>query len=214
MSAEKRSITKCNYRYSQINNFISVKDFMFVRENGVNHLLIRFCNLSDFTINALTFSIIELDASGKILGKLKVSEESLNILPGNTYTPQAGFKVPADCCDCKIVIHRVTSGNYIYRTIERKIVTDYCKPQGELIEGGNDTKPRNRFYVKSKHSKKAKSSGFLAIVLLFTIIIINAARPFILYYEDDIKQLVKNYTETYWAEGTDSADTNESSSLE
>ncbi len=211
MSAEKQSITKCQYRYSQINNFISVKDLMFVRENGINHLLIRFCNFSDFTVNSLVFTIIELDTSGKVLGKLKVREDSLDILPGNTYAPLAGFKVHADCCDCKIIIRQAESGNYLYRLQERKIVTDYCKPRGEIVEDGNDSKSKTLFYVKSSRSKKPKASVFLAVFCLFIIITLNAARPFALYYENEIKQWVKEYAETIWAEETDSAEINESS---
>ena len=211
MWAEKRSITKCHYRYSQINNFISVKDFMFVRENGINHLLVRFCNFSDFTVNSLAFTIIPLDASGKALGKLKVKQSSLEILPGNTSAPGAGFKVPADCCDCNIIIRRVKSGKYLYRVQERRIITDYCETPREIVEDGSDATPQPLFYVKSVRAKKVKASVFLASVFLFIILTFNSVRPFAIYYGDEIKTLVKDYAESIWAEITDSADNHESS---
>ena len=209
MSAEKQSITKCHYRYSQINNFISVKDFMFVRENGNNHLLIRFCNYSNYTINALTFTVTELDASGKTLGEFTVCEEFLEMSPGSTYTPEAGFKVHSDCCDCKITIRRAQSGNYIYRTQGKSIITDYAKPREKIIENEITTKNPKLFYISSNRSKKAKASSLLAIICLFAIITVNAARPFALYFKSEITQFVKEYAESLKPEETTEAETQE-----
>lgn len=211
MSAEKQSITKCHYRYSQINNFISVKDFMFVRENGTNHLLIRFVNLSDFTVNSLAFTVTELDASGKVLGKFKIKLDSLEILAGSTYAPPAGFKVHSDCCDCVINIRRAKSENYLYRIQGKQIVTDYCKPSKAIIEGGDDSKSKTLFYVKSSRAKKIKASVVGAAISLLIIITFNAARPFAMYYKDEIKNFLKEYAETIWAESTETAENNESS---
>ena len=211
MSAEKASITKCHYRYSQINNFISVKDFMFVRENGINHLLIRFCNHSDFTVNSLAFTILQLDASGKVLKKLKVRQDSLEILPGNTYAPSAGFKVENDCCDCKIIIRRVRSGNYMYRMQQRHIVTDYCVPRASIAEDEKASSRRPSFYVRSSRTKKVRASVFFAAICLFIIITLNAVRPFAIYYKDEIKTSIDNFTKNIWAESDDSAENRESS---
>ena len=211
MSAEKQIITKCHYRYSQINNFIAVKDFMFVREKGANRLLIRFCNFTDFTVNSLTFTIVELDAAGKVLRKLKVKQEALNIAPGGTYAPNAGFQVDADCCDCKIIFRRVSSGNYIYRIHENRIISDYRKPQRELVENGSESTSGSPFYVKSNRAKKAKASASWAAIGLIIIIIINSARPFALYYKDEIETWVKDYTESIWQKEETSAENDDSS---
>ena len=211
MSAEKRIITKCHYRYSQINNFIAVKDFMFVREKGANHLLIRFCNFSDFTINSLAFTIVELDAAGQMLRKLKVKKADLDILPGNTYAPDVGFKVSEDCCDCKIIFRRVKSGNYIYRIHENTIIADYCKPQRKLVENGSEIKSGVSFCVKSNRTKRAKASVFWALIGLIIIITVNSARPFALYYKNEIEAWVKDYTESILQKEETSTETDDSS---
>ena len=209
MSAEKRSITKCHYRYSQINNFVSVKDFMFVREDGINRLLIRFCNYSNHTIDALTFTVTELDASGKALGEFTICEEFFEMHPGSTYAPEAGFKVHSDCCDCRITVRRAQSGNYIYRTQGKSIITDYSKPREKIIENVSGGKSPQLFYVTSEQSKKARASAFLAFICLFAILAVNAARPFALYYKNEITQFVKEYAESLRQEETTEAETEE-----
>lgn len=211
MSAEQQNITKCHYRYSQINNFVSVKDFMFVKENGINHLLIRFCNFSDFQVDSITFTIIQLDASGKTLDKLKFSLACEDLFPGNIFTPSAGFKVHKDCCDCKVVFNKVISGNYVYRIKGGKIIADYCKPESDTVENSSNEKSKIDFHVKSNRIKKPIASLSLAIVSLLLIITINTSYIFAIIFENNIKQFIKEYAEAIWAEETTSADTDGSS---
>lgn len=211
MSSDNQSITKCHYRYSQINNFVSVKDFMFVKENGYNHLLIRFCNFSDYEINSIAFTIIQLDASGKVLGNLKCRDDNINMLPGNTYAPAVGFKVSEDCCDCKIIIRSAESGNFVYRVRQNKVLTYYRKPTEEIVDGGNDTKRKPLFYVKSSRTKKPRASVFLCSLCLVFIMVLNIARPIALYYEQEVKDYFNHFAENIWKAETDSADIGESS---
>lgn len=211
MSSDNQSITKCHYRYSQINNFVSVKDFMFVKENGYNHLLIRFCNFSDYEINSITFTIIQLDASGKVLGDLKCRNDNVNILPGDTYAPDVGFIVSEDCCDCKIIIPSVESGKFIYRVRKNKILTYYRKPTEEIVEGGKDSKEKLSFYVKSSRTKKNRASVLLCSLCLVLIMLLNIAHPIALYYEQEVKDYINYFAENIWKAETDSADIGESS---
>ena len=211
MSSDNQSITKCRYRYSQINNFVSVKDFMFVKENGYNHLLIRFCNFSDYEINSIAFTIIQLDASGKVLGDLKCRNDNVNILPGDTYAPAVGFIVSEDCCDCKIIIRSVESGKFIYRVRQNKILTYYRKPTEEIVEGGEDSKEKLFFYVKSSRTKKNRASVLLCSLCLVLIMVLNIARPIALYYEQEVKDCINYFAENIWKAENDTADIGESS---
>ena len=198
MSAEKKTINKFHYRYPQINNFISVKELMFIRENESNHLLIRFCNLSDFTVNEFSFTVIELDYSARVLGRHYVNEDTLDVRPGDTYSPTSDIAISTDCCDCKIIINQAISGKYLYRPHEGKIITDYIKPQREIVINSSTAKPQPLFRSISAHSKKPTASLLLCIICTIAIITLCFARPIISYYTEDISQYIQKYLDEVW----------------
>ena len=202
MSAEKKTINKFHYRYPQINNFVSVKELMFIRENESSHLLIRFCNLSDFTVNELSFTVIELDSSARVLGKHYVSEDALDILPGNTYASTSDIEISTDCCDCKITVNQAISGKYLYRPHEGKIIIDYVKPPCDIVTGSSTTKPLPLFRTRSEHSKKPKASLLLCIICAVAIITLCFARPVMSYYTEDIRQYIQEYVYEIWQDIT------------
>ena len=198
MSAENRIVNKLRYRYPQINNFVSVKELLFIRENESNHLLIRFCNLCDVTVNEIAFTVIELDYYARVLGRHYVNEDTLDIRPGDTYSPTSDIAISTDCCDCKIIIHHAISGKYLYREHEGKIITDFIKPQHEIVTDSSTAKPQPLFHTSSEHSKNPKASLILCIVFTIVIIMLCFARPIISYYTEDIRQYIQEYLNEVW----------------
>ena len=127
MPSVQQHISKGLYHYSQLDSFISVKDYLFVRSDNRKCLLLRFSNDSDFTADSMEYTIVQLDSAGNLLGKTKVFRENMNFAPGSTYTADDGIVVQEYCNDFKILFTRVTSGCYQYTVKRGKVITHYLK---------------------------------------------------------------------------------------
>ena len=70
-------ISKGFYGFSQIKDFISVKNHMFLNNGNKNYLSIRFSNDSNVVFDSFSFDIIQLDSSGRSIGKVFVEYKDI-----------------------------------------------------------------------------------------------------------------------------------------
>ena len=168
MSSAQQYISKGDYAHSQIEQFVSVKNYMFVRNDDGKYLLLRFTNLADFIVNSMEFTILQLDSTGAVLETTKLHYDNLLFAPSRTYTPRQGIPVNEFCTDFKLQFSRVTSGDYVYRVQGKEITVLYePKSQTETPADGERTiwSPSVR---PLKHGKQALSvlCGICALILL------------------------------------------------
>ena len=118
---------------------------MFVHQGNKKCLLLRFSNDFDHKVDAITFTVIQMNAIGQVLGETEVELQCMNLMPGGMYTPQEGIVVCDNCNDFKIVIKEVFSDHYRYTVRNRSVVTEYLRsPKRAMPPVAKSTKEKPR----------------------------------------------------------------------
>jgi len=173
MESGIKCISKGFYKYSQIKNFLSVKNYVFIRQEEKKCLLIRFSNDMGYNIHSLKYTLIQIDRSGKVLDKTKIVRKSLDIAPGAIYTGEQAIVVDEFCSDFKVEIEEVVSGKYRYKVRNGEVVPIFVKKEGKLIEKtANDTLDSN-FSVSPRKFGKIGLAVLFAIITVLALIAIN-----------------------------------------
>ena len=180
MTQDSQIISKGLYVYSQIDDFIAVKDYIFSRSQGKKCLFLRFINYADYVVNSMSFTLIQLSSSGEELGHIDINCSKLDIRPGQSYACNNGIVVNEYCSDFKVIFSSVHSENYIYTVCNGRVAVSVDLPQQTLISGDPAKKPIHKaFSVKRRSFAKPRLSVFLATVMLILMLALNVA--YVLY---------------------------------
>lgn len=167
-------ISKGKYSYPQPEQLISVKEYLFVRnEEGKKMLLLRFANKRAETCTSFGFILYRLDARGRILG-----EERFESSDGRKYKANATFgfdrkvEVEEKCVEFKIKLLYATYGEYAYKVENGDTVVDFKEkqvapiiPNSTVSTGDGKIKPR-----KITH-RALETPGMFAIITLVILAI-------------------------------------------
>ena len=173
------------YSYPQLNNFISVRNYMYIWQNGKKCLILRFFNGFTQEINELEYTVTQIDIKGNVIKQSDVVKKDICISPGNLYSPNTGLLVDDACVDFRLSVKSARSGKYTYRVFDDVIEAFYELPEKEFFE---DVKISDRgkevrdFSEESRVIGKPKRAGFIAVVALILILSLNAfqlAYPYI-----------------------------------
>ena len=183
MASGQQRISKGFYQYSQVNNFITVKNYMFIRENDKKCLLIRFVNDSDFVVDSMEYVVVQLGVGGEIIKKSEVICKNMKLAPNEIYAPDDALVVDDYCSDFKVVFSCVKSGDYVYTVREGRVVVDYTLPDPPLDLGkkkrGSAVK---RFGVQRRSIRRtaiATLAPIVALVLAIVCVSLYMVRTFI-----------------------------------
>ena len=124
MASNKQCIAKGIYRRTQIDGFLKVKNYIFLRDGRKKRLLLRFENGMDVTVDGMTYTVFQYDEHGSLIGRTHMSHGALSVAPHEVFAPGESAVVDEKCVDFEIVFSEVRSGKYVYRVIE-KIVSVY-----------------------------------------------------------------------------------------
>ena len=183
MSSVQQQLSKGFYQYSQIDRFVSVKNYIFARVNDRKCLLLRFSNDSDFSVNAMEMTITQLDSNGAVIGKIPVSFSGLSIEPGDTYTPRQGIVVDDLCHQFKLQFSCVTSGSYTYRVRDGRITVLYPKSEEPPLPILPQSQEEQGFSVTPRKRGKPGLAVLLAVLALLSIIGLNIHHMYQKYTE-------------------------------
>jgi hypothetical protein len=140
MDSNQQILSKGFYQYAQIGNPVSVKDYIFLRNDQKKCLLLRFLNNLEYTVTAMDFTVIQMDSAGNVLENTQIVYKDLFFLPGSTYAESAGIVVDEACSDFKVVFSKVTAGKYEYTSRGGFPIVQYVKGVEALeIEGEKGT---------------------------------------------------------------------------
>ncbi|MGM9643474.1 MAG: hypothetical protein ACI3X1_00125 [Eubacteriales bacterium] len=180
MTQENQIISKGNYGYSQIDDFIAVKDYIFTRSQGKKCLFLRFTNYADYVVNSMSFTLIQINSSGEDLGHIEINCSKLDIRPGQSYAYDNGIVVSEYCSDFKVVFTSVRSENYIYTVCGGRVAVRVDLPPQALISGTPAKKSIHKaFSVTRRSFERPRLSIFLATVMLILMLALNVA--YVLY---------------------------------
>ena len=178
MRSEHQYISKGVYKHSQISNFVSVKNYMFIRQHGKKCLLIRFSNEMEHSFESLEYTIVQLDSAGKVLGSSEIKYTKLKVFPGENFTTPKAVAVDEYCSDFRIFFKEVHSNRYKYR-VKDGTVTAYYVPEKQPIIGRTSNKIDDiDFSVERRRFGKPKLAGFFALIVLLALIAISVIGVF------------------------------------
>ena len=174
---EQQYISKGIYQHSQIGDFVSVKNYIFIRKDEKKHLLLRFSNDFNYVVNAMTYFIVQMDGSGKVIARTKITHNALEFYPGTMYVTEEPICVDEYCSDFKIVFTEVISEFYRYEVHPDMITVHYIKIPEPILDLSDLTrserrKRRDSFVYKYRvGQKKFQERGVAAFVAMIVMLI-------------------------------------------
>ena len=193
---ERQIISKGEYRHYQIDNYISVKQYIFLRVDGKKCLSLRYTNSLGCKVNAFKFLLVQMDIKGNVISKKKIRISDIVFANGTDYTPSKGIVVDEKCTDFKVLMLCAYAGRYRYKLKNDKIALYYVPHKHWDYEEGNGSK--KRFKVVSKSKVRAPSVRMLAFAMIIALVILVFS-PIITFYANriftNLKRIVKNSLE-------------------
>ena len=203
-------IAKGNYRYSQIDNFVSVKNYIFLRKKGVKCLLLRFSNELGYTVDGMSYVVFQYDVDGNLLGRRQVRHNDIMLNPLGTYATSEPLEVNEKCTDFKVVFLEVRSGKYRYRVVDQ--VVSVCYAGGEALFDPEETdlwepdEPIYEYSVKRKAFGDEKTAALIAAMFIVILIALNVMNTLFYVYKMNEKNKENSaYSEAYSHHGQEIA---------
>ena len=176
-------ISKGVYGFSQVKDFISVSNYIFMHCGEKIALAIRFFNDTEHVFDSVSFYVIQIDALGNVIGKIRVDYTDMNFKPGTTYVSETGIAVDGKCVDFKIQFCVAYSGYYKYVVRNGKAIIYYDRSKAEELSEKLDRTAEPSANVKRKEYGKAKMTAFIAVLAVIIIAVFNALYLFYVYAE-------------------------------
>ena len=200
MKKETGTITaKGMYRHSQIEQFISIKEYMFVQREGSKYLIVRYTNDMNTTIDTMRFILTEMNADGDVIAVRRIEQKNLRADAGATFAPNEGIPISDDCMDFTIKFEQASSDVYTYRPRGRKVCVYYTPPKKRRIKppAGSD-----EFTVKNLRRPTSRSVTLKVIFVLLVFIAASVAVSYAQYIVDynrrhGLSNFVSQITESY-----------------
>lgn len=186
MSRSDGFFKKGFYNHHQPHGLPTVRQFIVTEVSGQRCLLLRFSNDTSLKINEMKFSLIQLDASGKVINKSNVKCDSITFLPQSTYSHSAGIAIKNECADFKVEILYVVSGKYKYVNRNNCTVATYDSR-------GYNTKPISGNQAHNAVVKRKRVGGaFMVFAALISAVLLALSCYLILnngwndFFEEDV----------------------------
>ena len=209
---EHKHISKGIYQHSQIGNFISVKNYIFIRKNEKKQLMLRFSNDFDYIVDSMTYFVVQMDNFGKVLARTKITNKDLRFCPGSMYVTDQPICVDEYCSDFKIVFAEVVSGSYRYEVHSDMIAVHYIKTQKPIVDLSDFSKREKRkckdssvdmYSVDRKEYQERGVAAFIAAIVIFFVLGLNVLNMFFVYTVSQNPDLISGFQ--YFGEFFDKA---------
>ena len=182
-NTDNQLISKGEYKHYQIDNFISVKQYMFLRSNGKKCLTLRYKNDLGYKVNGFKFLLIQIDVNGNVIAKKKIKINNIGFYKGATYTCNKGIIVDEKCVDFKVQMLCVYSDRYRYKLKNDKVAIYYVTHKSWSHD--SETERPNSLKVRQKTKFKPFSVGFIAVVVVIALVALTLS-PLITYFVNRI----------------------------
>lgn len=190
---ERQLIAKGEYKYYQTDEYIRVKQYIFLRTEGKKCLSLRFTNPLDSTVDGMKFILTELDVNGSIIRKRKIRIEGISFGSGSEFAYDKGIIVDEKCVDFKVTPQCAYSGRYRYKIKNDELAVYYVPHRHWAYK---DSSKSESLKVRSKAQLKIKSARLVTSLLILALLIVVLS-PVISYYGKiilfNVKRMYDNY---------------------
>lgn len=204
------------YSYPQMNDFISVRNYMYIWQNGKKCLIFRFFNGFSEEINEIEYTVTQIDVNGSIIKQTDLVKKGISVKPGELYSPNSGLLVDEACVDFKLSFKSVRSGKYTYRVFDDMVEAFYPLPEKKFMEDAklsDKTEPVEEFSEVSRVIGKPKKAGRIAATALVLILLLNVFQIALPYIDFSFVEDFKDYI-VEWFEDLKEENKNEQTSGE
>ena len=174
-------IAKGIYKHPQADNFISVKQYMFVYRNGQKHLILRYTNDLNANIDSMKFVLTEINSDGEVIAVRKIAQSGIRVDMGVTFAPDSGIPISDECMDFKIEFLEATSDVYTYRKRGRRGNVYYTPRRTSRKRPPIGTSP---ITAKRMRKPSARGSAWLILLLVSIFLSVSVLVSYLVYIED------------------------------
>ncbi len=162
-------ISKGIYNDFKFNDFVSVKQYLLVKEKNKKYLLLKFGNDAKETVSGLRLTVKEFDVRGNCVGAKKVVWDGVNGKAGCKFLGKEKILLDDSCVEVKICLDSAVFGDYVYSVKGKELVVTY---QRKIADVSKDypTDLGDENVVKTARSFKAPF-----VVVLVSLIMLVAS---------------------------------------
>ena len=168
MTKNRNVLDKGTYNFHQEGAFLSVKQYMLVEREGKRCLLLRFMNESNLLIQAMEFTLIQLDGDGKVISTDRMRYDDLSVRPAREYALKTGIVLKPGCVNFRVQMAYAISGEYKYVFKNGQAVEHY-DPRGYDLRQSTVYR-KSTLSAKRKYSGAGRLYGFIAFVGILLIL--------------------------------------------
>ncbi len=161
-------IAKGSFSQFRFNEFISVRQYLLIREEGRKYLLLKLSNDAKETVTGLKLMIEQIDVRSACVEKTVVEWTDVNGEPGEKFIAKDKIPLRENCMEVKIHLIGATFGDYTYSVKSNELVVTYDKKQPENIE---DYSSNTRGEKAVSRERKLKLPILTAILSMLVVIL-------------------------------------------
>ena len=160
-------IAKGSYSQFRFNQFISVRQYLLIREEGKKYLLLKLSNDASETVTGLKLVIEHIDVRGACIEKSRIEWTDVNGEPGERFIAKDKIPLRENCMEVKIHLVGATFGEYTYAVKSNELVVTYDKKQPQDTQ---DYSSRTRGEKSVAYERRFKLPKVLAILSMLVLI--------------------------------------------
>lgn len=165
-------IAKGSYSNFKFNDFVSVRQYLLIRENGQKYLIMKLSNDASEPVTGLKLAVEQLDVRGN---RIEVSHvEWTNVKGGanEKFIPQDKIPLKEECVEVKIRLIGAAYGNYNYEVKSNELIVTYEK-ESKLVK--KDYSHRTDGKRSVLNERKFKIPRAIVVMTFFVLICVIAA---------------------------------------
>ncbi len=167
-------ISKGKYSYAQPERLISVKNYLFVRnEDGKKAVLLRMSNDRDEACTRFGFALYQIDSKGRVIGEERFdSSEKANIKPNSAFAFDRQVIVSEKCTGFKIKLLYATYGDYSYKMENDDVTVDYTEKVNSPVGARSEERKIRPRKITHRAIELPKIYAILAFFVLAAALLI------------------------------------------
>ena len=180
-TADDKIVAKGIYRHTCLEHYVAPKQYIFVRRDGVKHLIVRYSNDTESTLDTISIVLTELNADGTVIKTRKLKHKNVGAEPGKSFSPHEGIPISDACVDFKIKVLEARSGKYVYRSRGGEVFV-YYEPKSEKTKKSE----RNQQEDIKVTRRGVSHSMLMASLTSFAMLVVMACCVLMSVYGGDV----------------------------
>ena len=120
-------ISKGSYSTFRFNDFVSVRQYLLVREKGDKYLILKLSNDGTETVTGLKLKVEQLDVRGVCIATSNVEWNGIQGEAGTHFIAPEKIPLKENCVEVKVNLLGAVYGDYTYAVKGNELVVTYDK---------------------------------------------------------------------------------------